>query len=165
MFTPKWQVGRPWLQNDKKGMTWLCTEHRKVLETQNVITSSKLIDGCTSLLFVGRRRGEPNFFFYGGDWASESWSGRVQFEVLQKFSFQPCYFSEEIQNWLQYNLDEHFSGLMKNWCTEPVTSVHAPRLNCSLSSHLIACHWKRMLFVVVVFMFLLLIKISEICIK
>ena len=33
----------------KKGMicSW-CTEHRKALETQNVLTSSKFIDGCTS---------------------------------------------------------------------------------------------------------------------
>lgn len=48
-FSSKWQVGRPWLRNEEKGMIceW-CTEHRQALETQNVLTSTKFIDGCTS---------------------------------------------------------------------------------------------------------------------
>jgi len=48
-FTPKWQLGGPWLRNDEKDTTcgW-CTEHRKALKKQNVLTSSKFIDGCTS---------------------------------------------------------------------------------------------------------------------
>jgi len=64
-LTPKWQVGRPWLQNDKKGMTcgW-CTEHRKALEMQNVLALSKFIDGYTSLLFMGGGAGSNFFLFF-----------------------------------------------------------------------------------------------------
>ena len=48
-FSSKWQVGRPWLRNEEKGMfcEW-CTEHRQALETQNILTSTKFIDGCTN---------------------------------------------------------------------------------------------------------------------
>ena len=47
------------------GCGW-CTEHRKALETQNVLTSSKFIDGCSSLLFVGREREDRQVCRTGG---------------------------------------------------------------------------------------------------
>ena len=48
-FSSKWQVGRPWLRSEEKGMIYeWCTEQGQALETQNVLTSTKFIDGCTS---------------------------------------------------------------------------------------------------------------------
>jgi len=63
-FSSKWQVGRSWLRNEEKGMIceW-CTEHRQALQTQNVLTSTKFIDGCTSykaeLISIARLEKHP----------------------------------------------------------------------------------------------------------
>ena len=49
-FSTKWQVGWPWLKYDEeKGIIceW-CVENKQTLVAQNVLNSTRFIDGCTS---------------------------------------------------------------------------------------------------------------------
>ena len=106
IFQQKWQVGWPWLKNEEeKGMIceW-CVANNQTLIAQNVLNSTRFIDGCTSYKtepisyheksaahFLAKQCHSANF------WASENWSGRVHFEshspewrVHSKLSVQRC---------------------------------------------------------------------------
>ena len=49
-FLAKWELGQPWLQHDhNKGMIWeWCSENKQTLVAQNVLNSTRFIDGCTT---------------------------------------------------------------------------------------------------------------------
>lgn len=49
-FKPKWQIGRPWLDNVDVGMICtVCIEHEEILQRQGLLKSRKFIDGCKSM--------------------------------------------------------------------------------------------------------------------